>query len=577
MRYAPTNNKCTLALAAAMTLFAASPAHAWSIGNQLDYEGCHERITAEALRIARDSHRTAPVIKPTRDEAALIDTVQFEPPSDFVQDLGGMALLLAVRDNDLKGNNPLDSIDIVQVHGNPHTQDEHCIRGPNDDGDAGNESALAACRAFIVQRATDALAGLAADGTVDASRRMPLEVYVSFAGDVDPELPMFYVRMGQALHALQDGFTHTYRNSDGSRVTYVLNWIDNVKGDAQHERRDGPEHLAGLDACDKGTPLVMRNFRLAREATTALLSAALDASLSADAKIAAFETVTTTYLSYQPGCSIDNNYCDAAEPEVPDPTAGCNATDHRHMAWPIAFWLVAIGARRRQLNRRRGSASSLVPVAGAALLAVLCIGVAPSAADPSKQAPQTEPGFVEEQAGKEPGRDVNTPTPKDVAEVRKDKQLGSPFGFATSVGSSVVHGAANVTMGVRYRLAETWLIGADVEWNPWFTSVPLEMKSGVGSAYATLIRRFPMKFDRVNLRTSLHAGASTLLFDVNGAPKYSVGPFVSFAPLGIDYDLGKAVRLVIDPVEIALPMPHVGLLPLYYEQFRLMIGLQIGA
>jgi hypothetical protein len=96
-------------------------------------------------------------------------------------------------------------------------------------------------------------------------------------------------------------------------------------------------------------------------------------------------------------------------------------------------------------------------------------------------------------------------------------------------------------------------------------------------AYATLIRRFPMQFDRVNLRTSLHLGVSTLLFDVYGAPLYSTGPYIAISPLGIDYDFGGAVRLVIDPVEFALPVPLLGQLPLYYEQVRFMIGLQIGS
>jgi hypothetical protein len=82
-----------------------------------------------------------------------------------------------------------------------------------------------------------------------------------------------------------------------------------------------------------------------------------------------------------------------------------------------------------------------------------------------------------------------------------------------------------------------------------------------------------MKFDRVNLRTSLHLGASTLLFDVPGAPKWSVGPYGSFTPLGIDYDLGGSVRIVIDPVEIAVPVPFIGLIPLYYEQFRVLVGI----
>ena len=100
---------------------------------------------------------------------------------------------------------------------------------------------------------------------------------------------------------------------------------------------------------------------------------------------------------------------------------------------------------------------------------------------------------------------------------------------------------------------------------------------GATNIYATLIHRYPMKFDRVNLRTSVHLGASVLLFDIYGAPQYSVGAFGSFAPLGIDYDLGNSVRIVIDPVEIAVPMPHIGAIPLYYEQFRLMIGIQVGA
>ena len=38
-----------LLLVAAM----AAPADAWTIGSQLDYTGCHERITTEAFRAAR--------------------------------------------------------------------------------------------------------------------------------------------------------------------------------------------------------------------------------------------------------------------------------------------------------------------------------------------------------------------------------------------------------------------------------------------------------------------------------------------------------------------------------------------
>ena len=78
-------------------------------------------------------------------------------------------------------------------------------------------------------------------------------------------------------------------------------------------------------------------------------------------------------------------------------------------------------------------------------------------------------------------------------------------------------------------------------------------------------------------QSSLHLGVSTLLFDVYGAPKYSTGPCVALSPLGVDYDLGHAVRIVWDPMEIALPVPLLGQLPLYYEQFASCSGSRSAA
>jgi hypothetical protein len=179
--------------------------------------------------------------------------------------------------------------------------------------------------------------------------------------------------------------------------------------------------------------------------------------------------------------------------------------------------------------------------------------------------------------GKEPGRDVKTPTPQETAKIRAVKQLGSPWGVTATAGASVDRAAAVASIGVRYRLRETWLVGLDAGWNPWITTSPMTAHAGVATLSGTLIRRFPMKFDRVNLRSSLHLGASTLLFDVFGAPKYSTGPYGAISLLGLDYDLGGSVRIVCDPMEIALPVPLLGQLPLYYEQFRFVIGVQFGA
>lgn len=563
-------------LAAGVTL-GATPVHAWGIGSQLDLDGCHERITAEALRRARGMHDTAPVIVPTRDEQSIIDNVQFRPPADFRHDLAGMALLLGVRDNDVKGQNPLDSLQLVEVHGDPDTQEEHCIRALTDDDAPGNVSALAACRTFIHGRLMEALEGLDASGAVDPDARMTLSVYLSFAKHHDASLPLFWVKMGQAVHALEDGFTHTYRTEDGLHPTVVLNYIEYVTPGSPDEGRDGPDHLSSLDHCDNLDATIQRNFGLATKATTEILSIALDPARTKAEKGVAFDAVLEKYLTYEErGCTAQNKWCDAIEPKIVD-SSGCDAGGGGAAPWSLAL---LVGGVLVVVMRRRSAlpAAALGLALAASMPAVARAEETPAAEKPAVEAPPaTVEDAVDVAKGKEPGRDVATPTVTEVEDIREDKRLGSPFGFAANLGGALIHGAAAVNVSGLYRIDERWVIGIGAEWNPWITSVPLSAKAGAINAYGTIIRRFPMKFDRVNLRTSLHLGASLLVFDVPGAPKGSIGPFASFTPLGIDYDLGGAVRLVLDPVEIAVPMPYIGLIPLYYEQFRLMVGIQIGA
>jgi hypothetical protein len=568
---------CLLAIAAPAT------AHAWTIGSQLDNTGCHEKITTTAFRAARATFSTAPVIVPTRDEAALIDEVQFVPPADFVHDLAAMSLLLGVRDNDLKGNNPLDSLQLVEVHGNPDTQEEHCIRAKEDDGDAGDPAAIDRCRAFIHKRVAEALEALAADGTVDPAHRMDLAVWVSFAGRVHPMLPQFYVKLGQAVHALEDGFTHTYRTADGMHVTTVTNWIDYQAAGGADLAIDGPPHLSAMDHCEGSDPLVKRNFDLAVTSATALISIAMDPGQTTDQKLAAVDALTLQYLTYQPGCDAANDFCDAPEPKVVAPGLGCNAGGGAGLGALLPLALLGV------IRRRRATILACV-LAPSIALAQANPPSSPSptptpAPDPNPTTPTNEapavpattaPDAAAVQEGHEPGREVKTPTVTEVEKIREDKQLGSPFGFSVMLGGSFVHGALSGSIGGRYRITERWTIGLDAEWNPWITSAPWTLKTGVASLYASVIHRYPMKLDRVNLRTTLSAGASTLLFDVFGAPQYDIGPYVGVSPLGIDYDLGNSVRLVFDPLEVSVPIPHLGLIPLYYEQFRTMIGIQIG-
>jgi MYXO-CTERM domain-containing protein len=575
-----------MALASGIVL-SASPAFAWEVGTQLGYTGCHEPITAQALRNVRAIVATAPPIAPSRDERALFDDVQFEPPADLVDDVAGMSLLLGVRDNDLKGENPLNSLDVVEVHGDPTTQDEHCIRAPEQDGAEGAIAALEACRRFIHTRATEALAGLGADGTVDANARMPLAVYVSIAGHVDPPLPLFYVKMGQALHALEDGFTHTYRTADRMHVTTVLNWIELAEGTLDEEI-DGPPHRLELDNCRLDDPVVVASYQRATEAATELLLAALDPGMSRDAKIAAFEAVTARYFGFQPGCDATNNWCDAPEAAVTDPGGcGCRTASGADAGvLAIATVIVALGLRvRRRRPRGPAGAASVALLGGVLVLAPVSARAdeppppqqTARADEPAVPPTPTEPEDIPDLAeGKEPGRDEKTPTVAEVREIRKDKRLGPRLGFAINAGASIARAAAVGSVGARFRIDEKWLVGLDVAWNPWITTAPLDMKAGVIEVYATGIRRFPMKYDRVNLRTTLHVGTSTLLFDVYGAPRHSTGLFLAGSILGLDYDMGGSLRLVVDPAQMAVAIPSLGGIPLWYEQFRFVIGLQYG-
>src|SRR5262249_41913433 len=221
-----------------------------------------------------------------------------------------------------------------------------------DDGAAGNASALAACRAFIVNTATEALDGLDDTGTVDVARRMPLTVYVGTRGKIEPLLPRFYVKIGAAMHALEDGFPPTYRPADGREVAVVLNWIDLV-GNSYDEARDGPPHRAELDRCWADDPTIRRNYDLSIQAATDLLSAALDPGLTRDQKVQRFDAVARAYLGYQPGCTFDNQWCDPPEAKVTNSIAlGCQASGGNGPLWyALGGLAVLVIARHRRARR----------------------------------------------------------------------------------------------------------------------------------------------------------------------------------------------------------------------------------
>ena len=85
-------------------------------------DGCHESIVAEALRRARLDHLgAAPLPDLQPDDALLREDLPFAVADDMM-DIGAIAMLIGVRDNDLKGRSGIDVEDLARVHGDPAGQ-----------------------------------------------------------------------------------------------------------------------------------------------------------------------------------------------------------------------------------------------------------------------------------------------------------------------------------------------------------------------------------------------------------------------------------------------------------------------
>jgi hypothetical protein len=291
----------------------------------------------------------------TDEDEVLIDDMPVEIASDM-KDIGATTLILGVRDNDLKGRQGLDANQLATVHGADDGQREHCLRRAEHDelsvgGDQldppfGSEAALIECRDYIRALASRAIReGLDANGAPDPSKRVALDVTLAFSGRVNVPVPIFYLYLGQALHALQDSFTHAFRTPDGMKVTVILNWVEFA-----HERlkewRDGPPHLVELDQCDEPDQLRQLRRALATRASADLLRAALDPNLDTTGKERAVDAVLARFTSFEAGCTFSNNWCDAEENAFRP--SGCNCelfrAERAHPGFLVGLMLLIGGA-----------------------------------------------------------------------------------------------------------------------------------------------------------------------------------------------------------------------------------------
>jgi hypothetical protein len=514
-------------------------------------DGCHEKLATSALREVRKDFTTAGQLSTTDDQKALVDDVEFKPDEDM-KDLGGITFLLSIRDNDLKGRGANDLSQLALVHGNPEFQEEHCLRTATQDEPDGSKEALSACRSFIRKRVEQALDGLDSSGKPDINNTTVLPVHLSLRGDVDVPLPTYYVRMGQAIHTIQDSFTHTYRTPDGMKVTVVLNWIEFVNGNLL-ESRDGPAHAKALDVCDDPDDVRKTRRLLATQASVDVLKATLDPQMTKEQKMTAVSTVLDTYLTYEPGCNFENNWCNAHERQYKDANGtfpGCQTNGSGIL---IGVLLILGSLLFRSQRIKVGKWTAVIFIFG---FLMLFIGNAKA-------------------QDKEPNPTAPAPNVTPVAEAGPTDRSEGAWGVYTGLSGSLDHPAFAGAVGVRRKMSTHWTLGWDAELNPWVAingSSPVRL--AVFNTYGTVICRFPLSYENFNLRTTLNVGTSTMLINLYGADRGTTGVYGGFSPLGLEWKASKSYYIIFNPLSYAIPIPQLTGVPLTYPQYRVTIGLE---
>jgi hypothetical protein len=532
-------------------------------------DGCHERITMDAVRRVRSELPGAGIVAPTSDEEALIADVPFDLDSDMGE-LGAVTMLLGNRDVDLLGHEPDDLDELAPIHGDPSRQDEHCLRTASDDEPQGSTTALERCRATIASRVGAGLDALDAAGAPDPARRLEVEVFLELRGSVDAPLPAYHVEVGRALHTLQDGFSHVYRNpANQELVTVVLNYVDFAE-ERLDERVDGPPHNSELDRCVDLDAFRAERFELAKQASYELIKVTLEPDVDVASKRINVDEVLARYLSLDTlsACTFDNGWCSAPEKQYSE-SRGCVCDLGRGSA-PSGTWValaalaLALTARRAR-RRPRHAAAALVLVGAVAL---------PSRALAAEPEMTTAPAPADaEPAARPPTYDAPTLVDTTPDTPERDR---SKFGAVIAGGGALQNGAFAASVGGLFRLNAHWLFGVDAEYNPWFSLRDFDVKKGSTNFYATGVLRYPLHFQRVNLRTTLQLGISRMNFALFGVPEGSVGPYVGFNLLGVDYEVAHGIFLIVNPAHIAIPIPKLSGTPFYYPQYRFTLGLQFG-
>jgi len=258
----------------AVALWVVSPgtARSYSLATTIS-ESCHERITAGSVALLLEFADLGERLEVPDDPLLrrLLDGVQFAE-LDSLSDGGRfvlLSLIVGVRSPDTEGHSTLNLSALRRLHADPDARGQyaHALRGPGDDGVAGDIAAVDGTVAAIVDELR-----LGAEATRDDGAIVSKPFFIEHYGQVNIPVVALAWHVGRAVHALQDAHAHMVWDADVRHVVHVLNYVDAVEGRLE-AGRDGMAHSDALDDCGRSdvAPLV----RHATERTAALLGATL--------------------------------------------------------------------------------------------------------------------------------------------------------------------------------------------------------------------------------------------------------------------------------------------------------------
>lgn len=486
--------------------------------------GCHEAITTTAARaVGFPDPAAAPA--PTEDQHRAMDDLTFTLRD---RDVWTMTLLTGVRSNDLRDNEPIDIGRLVHIHNDPEDQPAHCMRKREHDGSpAGDLAALDACRDFVLNQLADG--GLLEDTLeLTATRRVP--VYLAFRGNISIDLPRFAYHLGRAAHAIEDSYTHAFRDPATDEVVHVANWIDSF-GRGYVVARDGYHHIGALDDCARDDAREKHRVGRATAAVTRLFAAVADPAPGRRARV---EAALDVIFRLRSGCDASNRYCDAQELDEETPTSGCSASGGATLVAGLALLPLVRRRRRRLSGPDRTCCTDRATIRSDLITCALLVLVTSSAASAEPVA----------------------------------------WHLDARLGGALDHAAQATTVGVgadRGRFSAS----VNVEWNPWFSLDTARAKLGAFNAYATLSRRW-YEGERFALYSRAEAGTSTMLFELVGVDRGSTGLYLAGSLLGLRVPLSGCVALTFDPSHFVMPIPQLAGFPFYYRQYRISLGVEVA-